>query len=102
MDKEKRPTAIFAFNDEMAYGCYNTLTKQGLSIPGDLSIAGFDKNDRYAGMFPPISTVDVNLPAIVDCASWYLAERISGRAPLSLSRMEIRAGFCDLGTVKSL
>jgi LacI family transcriptional regulator len=102
MAREKRPTAIFAFNDEMAYGCYNAHTRQGVSIPLDISIAGFDKNDRYAGMFPPISTVDVNLPAIVDCASWYLAERISGKAPSSLLRMEIQAGFCDLGTIRPL
>jgi DNA-binding LacI/PurR family transcriptional regulator len=99
MKAKERPTAVFAFNDDMAYGCYNGLTRGGVSVPDDISIAGFDKTDRYADMFPPISTVDVNLHAMVDYAAWFFMETLAGRAPGAIARIEIQTTFCDKGTI---
>jgi DNA-binding LacI/PurR family transcriptional regulator len=102
MDRAERPTAVFAFNDDMAYGCYNGLTRKGLRVPEDVSIAGFDNTDRYADMFPPITTVDVNMPAIVDYVAWFFMETLAGRAPGAIARIEIRTTFCDKGTIRNL
>ncbi|MDR0585438.1 MAG: GntR family transcriptional regulator [Treponema sp.] len=99
MEAEKRPTAVFAFNDDMAYGCYSALTRGGFSVPADISIAGFDHTDRYAGVFPPISTVDVNLSAMVDYAAWYFTETLAGKAPPIPVRIEVPTTFCDMGTI---
>jgi LacI family repressor for deo operon, udp, cdd, tsx, nupC, and nupG len=41
---EKLPTAVFAEYDEMAFGALLTLRRAGLSVPGDVSIVGFDDN----------------------------------------------------------
>ncbi|MDR0585495.1 MAG: GntR family transcriptional regulator [Treponema sp.] len=98
----ERPTAIFAFNDDLAYGCYSVLKRQGLNIPEDISIVGFDKSDRYKDMFPPITTVDVNMDAIVDYASWYLENCFSGRAPKTCAKIQIDTSICDNGTIKTL
>lgn len=35
-------SAVFCFNDMMAYGLYKRLREQGVRIPEDLSVAGFD------------------------------------------------------------
>jgi DNA-binding LacI/PurR family transcriptional regulator len=102
MEPAKRPTAVLAFNDDMAYGCYSALVQGGLAIPEDISIAGFDNTGRYADMFPRISTVDVNLSAMVDYAAWYFTEILAGRAPETPARIEIRTTFCDIGTIKTL
>jgi LacI family transcriptional regulator len=102
MDAAERPTAVLAFNDDMAYGCYNALTRNGVAVPGDISIVGFDRSDRYADMFPPISTVDVNLQVMVDYAAWYFTETLIGKAPRTIARIEIPVTFCDLGTIKPL
>jgi DNA-binding LacI/PurR family transcriptional regulator len=102
MEASERPTAIFAFNDDMAYGCYNGLIREGLRVPEDISIVGFDNTDRYADMFPPISTVDVNLPAMVDCAAWYFMETLTGRAPRVIARIEIQTTFCNKDTVSTI
>ncbi|MEQ1928998.1 MAG: LacI family DNA-binding transcriptional regulator [Parvularculaceae bacterium] len=53
----RRPTAIFAGNDEMAMGVYMAARKAGLRIPEDLSIAGFDDTPIAARMWPPMTTV---------------------------------------------
>ncbi|MHC5560740.1 LacI family DNA-binding transcriptional regulator [Kocuria sp. U4B] len=37
-----RPTAVFAVNDMAALGVMSAAEEQGLSVPGDLSVAGYD------------------------------------------------------------
>jgi LacI family transcriptional regulator len=53
----KRPTAIFASNDEMAAGVYRVANKLGLSIPGDISIVGFDDGPLAARLLPSMTTI---------------------------------------------
>lgn len=51
------PTAIFASNDEMAFGVMAAARDSGLSIPGDLSIVGFDDILQASLSYPPLTTV---------------------------------------------
>jgi LacI family transcriptional regulator len=51
------PTAIFAFNDEMAIGAMQAARERGLRIPEDLSIVGFDDLERAAIVVPALTTV---------------------------------------------
>jgi LacI family repressor for deo operon, udp, cdd, tsx, nupC, and nupG len=53
----ERPTAIFCANDEMAMGCIHELKAARLSVPGDISVVGFD-DTRYAEVLdPPLTTI---------------------------------------------
>jgi LacI family repressor for deo operon, udp, cdd, tsx, nupC, and nupG len=49
------PTAIFCFNDEMAIGVLDYAQRHGMSVPGDLSIVGFD-DVRFARYVRPALT----------------------------------------------
>src|SRR6478752_2670958 len=49
--------AIFAGNDEMAYGVMEAAEDLGLRIPDDLALAGFDDITPSAHMRPPLTTV---------------------------------------------
>lgn len=70
-----RPTAIFAGNDEMAAGVYKTAYRLGLSIPGDLSIVGFDDTPIAARLWPALTTVRLPIREIGrNAASLLLAE----------------------------
>ena len=51
------PTAIFAFNDEMAVGAMRAAEERGLQIPRDLSIVGFDKLEKTQIVTPALTTV---------------------------------------------
>ena len=51
------PTAVFASNDDMALGVLAAAQRQGLAIPGDLAIAGFDDSPASSLVWPPLTTM---------------------------------------------
>jgi LacI family transcriptional regulator, galactose operon repressor len=54
------PTAIQCYNDRMAMGAYRAVRHAGLSIPGDLSVVGFDNQSQIAPWLdPPLTTVQL-------------------------------------------
>lgn len=52
-----RPTAIFAANDEMAFGVMNVASRRGIRIPDDLSLVGFDGTPFSNFVTPSLSTI---------------------------------------------
>jgi DNA-binding LacI/PurR family transcriptional regulator len=50
-------TAVFLANDQMALGLLNALHGEGLSVPGDVSVVGFDDVPEAAYYTPPLTTV---------------------------------------------
>ncbi|HEX5858585.1 MAG TPA: LacI family DNA-binding transcriptional regulator [Microbacterium sp.] len=55
---DRRPTAIFCFNDRMAVGAYWAARRRGLDIPRDLSIVGYDDQQLIApDQDPPLTTI---------------------------------------------
>lgn len=57
-------TAVFAANDHMALGIIRALHEAGRSVPGDVSIVGFD-NVREASCFlPPLTTIHQDFEAV--------------------------------------
>ncbi|WP_265522329.1 LacI family DNA-binding transcriptional regulator [Oerskovia flava] len=55
---DRRPTAIFCFNDRMAAGVYVAAHRRGLEIPRDLSVVGYDDQQLVAGeLDPPLTTI---------------------------------------------
>ena len=53
----KMPTAIVCYNDFLAVGVYNTLHEQGLFIPKDVSVVGFDNIIISEFLSPPLTTL---------------------------------------------
>ena len=56
LTKEVRPTAIFAANDEMAFGVMNVADEIGIRVPEDLSVVGFDGTRFASFVIPSLST----------------------------------------------
>ncbi|MEE2526847.1 LacI family DNA-binding transcriptional regulator [Hyphobacterium sp. HN65] len=63
-DPGERPTAIFAANDEMAAAVCYTASSLGLTVPDDLSVAGFDDVAIATAIWPPLTTVSQPFTAI--------------------------------------
>ncbi len=58
-DPAKRPTAVFCANDCTAFGVYRWAAANGVRIPQDLSIVGFDDIETSRHLMPPLTTVRV-------------------------------------------
>jgi LacI family repressor for deo operon, udp, cdd, tsx, nupC, and nupG len=57
MARKDPPTAIFCFNDEMAIGVLDHARRNGLRVPYDLSVIGFDDIRFSKYLVPALTTV---------------------------------------------
>ena len=53
----KRPTAIFASNDEMAAGALSVAHSMGLGVPEEVSVVGFDDSPLASQVWPALTTI---------------------------------------------
>jgi LacI family transcriptional regulator len=65
-------TAVYGGNDSMAAGAIRAAAEAGLHIPEDISIIGYDDIPQAAGTIPPLTTVRVDIPAMVEGACMLL------------------------------
>jgi LacI family transcriptional regulator len=54
---DRRPTAIFAHNDQMAVGALDALRDAGLRCPEDVSVVGYNDAPLIDHINPPLTTV---------------------------------------------
>jgi LacI family transcriptional regulator len=69
-------TALFAANDRMALGALRALHEQGLRVPEDVSVVGFDDMTEAAYFTPPLTTVRQDLNALAHQSIDYLVSII--------------------------
>ncbi|WP_034388759.1 LacI family DNA-binding transcriptional regulator [Deinococcus sp. YIM 77859] len=74
-------TAIFAANDQMAYGARLALHRKGLRVPEDISLVGFD--DLAGSMYtsPPLTTVRQPIHDMGFAATQCVLRMLAGQAP---------------------
>lgn len=80
----ERPTAIFAWSDDVAVAVMETLRRDcGLSVPGDVSVIGFDGTEAVGeqGCVPRLTTVRQPIDTIAGRATELLIARVQGVIP---------------------
>ncbi|HUX21523.1 MAG TPA: substrate-binding domain-containing protein, partial [Spirochaetia bacterium] len=73
------PTAVLAYNDIIALGAMAAIHQRGLSIPGDVSVVGFDDIRLARESVPPLTTVHVPKRLMGAVAVQRLLHVIQGR-----------------------
>ena len=77
---QPRPTAIFAANDAMAIGALSALREEGVAVPDDIAVAGFDDIPIARYVSPPLSSVHVPIAQLGERAMDLLLGAIAGAA----------------------
>lgn len=72
------PTAIYCGNDMLAFGALIECARQGIRVPQDLSIAGFDDLDFASQIRPALTTLHVPAREIGVRTAEYLLARVAG------------------------
>lgn len=75
---EERPTAIFFANDIMAMGALHVCAQQGIKVPDDIAIIGFDDLDMSQYYSPSITTIKLPLYEMAEAAAYLLLNTIYG------------------------
>lgn len=57
LDRKVPFTAVFAITDELALGAIRCLQDSGLSVPGDVSVVGFDDIEMSSYSLPRLTTI---------------------------------------------
>ncbi|GAA4907614.1 LacI family DNA-binding transcriptional regulator [Tessaracoccus lubricantis] len=86
LDHPQRPTAIVAANDVSAIQVMTSARERGLTLPGDLSVVGFDDVPEAARHLPGLTTVAQPLHAIGSLALTMLLDLLAGRELEQLHR----------------
>lgn len=76
-----QPTAIIASNDLLAIGVIGALRREGLSVPGDISVAGFDGIVIGRMMDPPLTTIEMPDTTMGAAAASLLLDMAENAAP---------------------
>src|SRR6266702_1804676 len=79
LEKTRDFTAIFCFNDIAAIGAIRALKDAGCSVPGDVSVVGFDDIQSAAYSTPSLTTVRQPLLEMGRRGAEVLLERIANR-----------------------
>jgi LacI family transcriptional regulator len=79
LEKTRDFTALFCFNDIAALGAIRALKDAGLSVPGDVSVVGFDDIQSAAFSTPSLTTVRQPLFEMGQRAAQILLERIADK-----------------------
>lgn len=95
--KGKKPTAIFAANDHMAFGVMAELQDLGLKVPDDISVVGFDDTPGCQLVWPHLTTIKQPVQSMAYRAADLLLKGAFGELEKSLSHHE---DYLDYGLIE--
>ena len=91
LDLPRRPTAIFASNDDMAAAVIGVAHRRGLDVPRDLSVVGFDDTAPATTVWPELTTIRQPVSAMAGAALEILLAdlrtRRRGGTPMQVDRV---------------
>jgi DNA-binding LacI/PurR family transcriptional regulator len=91
----EQPTGIICSSDVMAIGALQEAYANGLRVPEDLSIVGFDGISAVTWTQPPLTTIEQPIEAMAEMALnalWSLVEEPDEHVPSFLFRPQLREG----------
>ena len=78
LERSDRPTALFCLSDSIAYGVLHGCRELGLSVPGDVSIVGFDDHPLSRLVAPPLTSVNWSIDRTARAAVGFLVDHLAG------------------------
>lgn len=82
---------IFCGSDQIARGVVDELRSNGISVPHDIAVVGFDNWELFSTTSqPPLTTVDMNLEAMGRAVAEELQDAISGKPRTGIHRLPVQ------------
>ena len=84
---EEKPDAVFVTNDTCAVSCMLELKRRGLTVPGDILVAGFNNDPLSTVVSPGLTTVNYQGQEMGKVAAKTLINLLDGAADRELTAM---------------
>ena len=81
LEREDRPDAFFAVNDDTAIGIMYAAKRMGFKVPDDISICGFTNGQRAIACDPMLTTVEQRGKRVGEEAADILIGNVEGAIP---------------------
>jgi DNA-binding LacI/PurR family transcriptional regulator len=81
-----RPTAVFCLSDSIAYGVYVACAELGLTIPGDVAVAGFGDHPISRLLAPPLTSTFWDAEQAAALATGFLLQALTADGAVSTLR----------------
>jgi DNA-binding LacI/PurR family transcriptional regulator len=78
---ERIPSAVFTFNDMLAFGAMRAVRERGLTVPGDIALVGYDDVPMAEYACPPLTTIRQPVREICEKGIETLLEILDGDHP---------------------
>jgi DNA-binding LacI/PurR family transcriptional regulator len=86
LGSDQRPTAVLCLSDSIAYGVYAACAELGLSIPGDVAVAGFGDHPISRLLAPPLTSTVWDVDRVAELATGFLMQAIEADGPQATLR----------------
>jgi LacI family transcriptional regulator, galactose operon repressor len=83
---EERPTAVLCLSDSIAYGVYAACAELGLSIPGDVAVAGFGDHPISRLLAPALTSTVWDVDRVAEVATGFLLTAMAAEGPQATLR----------------
>ena len=100
LERSEDLTAIFALGDVVAFGALRAIADRGLSVPGDVSLVGFDDTAFSQYAIPRITTVRQDAARLAERAARILLDAIRDGSPPSNEHVDFE--LVERESVRSL
>jgi LacI family transcriptional regulator len=90
LELDDPPTAIVAASDMMALGVTRAAAERGLSVPGDVSVVGFDDIQMAQHVHPPLTTVAQDKTGLGAAAAASLLREVEGSDHVEPTTLPVR------------
>ncbi len=91
VNMEEMPTAIFCVGDLVAFGVMDVLRREGIKVPEDISIIGFDSGNATSQTYCPLTSIYNPVKEIGRIGTEALLNKINGvKTEKSINNFEVK------------
>jgi len=102
LEGDDRPTAVLCLSDSIAYGVYAACAELGLSIPGDVSVAGFGDHPISRLLAPPLTSTFWDVEQAAERATGFLLQAMEADGPQATLREVIAPVLAARGSTAAV
>lgn len=99
LKQKDKPDVIFPLNLDLTLGTTMAIKKEGLSIPDDIGLMGFDEANFSQIVTPPLTTIKQSLYELGKTATNLLIDRIENKKNLSYKNIRFKTEIIERDSV---